>query len=167
MIQGVPDDQRAGQRGAVDRVAVVRRQARQTLAIAVVFAIGAPVVALFHHDTGTWLPLHVFLVGGVLAAISGAAPMLAVTWSASPAPSAVLAGVQRWVLACGAVAITVGRETGHTPLVAFGGTAVMVALVLLGVILLTIRRHVTTTRYMPAIDAYLVAVVLGIGGSAL
>ena len=99
-----------GTRGATGRVAAVHREARQTLAIAVLFVIAAPVAAIAPHRTGAWLPLHLFLVGGLLSAISGVTLLLAVTWSAAPAPRPSHAAVQRWLLALGVVGLTVARE---------------------------------------------------------
>lgn len=148
-----------------DRVAQVHRQTRATLRIAAAFVVAAPVAALVPHDTGVWLPLHLFLIGGLLSAISGAAPMLAVTWSASAPPNATLATVQRLLLAAGAIAIVTGREAGNDLVTGLGGAAVVAALLLLMVILVRIRATATVTRFFPAIDAYLVALLLGIAGS--
>ncbi len=48
-----------------------------------------------------WGPLHAFLAGTVLLAISGATQMFTITWSAAPAPRAGLATGQRWAVAGG------------------------------------------------------------------
>ncbi len=58
--------------GEAGRVRVAQRQARLTLAMAAVYTATAPIAALAPHRTGWWLPLHLFLVGGLLSAISGA-----------------------------------------------------------------------------------------------
>ncbi|HET9611478.1 MAG TPA: hypothetical protein VFP06_17830, partial [Acidimicrobiales bacterium] len=55
----------------------------------------AAVAAVAPHDLGTWLPLHLFLAGGVTAAISGATVLFTVTWAAAPAPPGRLLAVQR------------------------------------------------------------------------
>lgn len=157
-----------GPRGAAGRVAAVQRQARLSLVVAAAFTVSAPVVATaVPHDTGTWLPLHLFLVGGLLSAIIGATQLLAVTWSASPSPPPALAHGMRWLLAAGAIAIAVGREADRTAVMGAGGVAVGAALVLLATSLVRIRRGAVTDRFHPAIDAYLLAVSFGLAGTTL
>lgn len=160
---GTPGDRRPA---TADRVAAVHRQARATLGIAAAFTAAAPVAALVPHDTGVWMPLHLFLIGGLLGAISGAAPMLAVTWSASAPPDRTLATVQRLLLATGTIAIVAGREAGDDLVTGLGGAGVVASLLLLAVILLRVRVTATVNRFHPAIDSYLLALLLGIAGSA-
>lgn len=155
-----------GTRGATGRVAAVHRQARHTLTIAALFVIAAPVAAIAPHRTGPWLPLHLFLVGGLLSAISGVTQLLAVTWSAAPAPKPSHAALQRWLLATGAVGLTVAREfDAPTAVLAASGTLVIGALVLLVALLAQIRTAAPLPRFHPAIDGYLTAILLGIAGS--
>jgi hypothetical protein len=149
------------------RVTEIHHHARRSLLVAALFTVAAPVVALFPHSTGGWLPLHLFLVGGLLSAISGATQLLAVTWSASPAPPRRTTSAQRWILAAGALAVALGREFDSTASTAAGGIAVIVALVLLGRNLVRIRITAVTDRFAPAIDTYLLAVITGIAGAAL
>jgi hypothetical protein len=153
--------------GAPRRVAQVHHQARRSLGVAAAFALAAPLAAVAPHDTGAWLPLHLFLVGGLLNAISGATQMLAVTWSSSPAPHRWAAAVQRWSLATGATGVAVGRELDAEAVSAAGGVGVAAGLVLLATSLARIRRTAVTDRFAPAIDAYLVAVAFGLAGTAL
>ena len=80
--------------GPAGRVAVAQRQARVTLVLAGAFAVTAAVTAVVPHRTGAWLPLHLFLAGTVLLAISGAAPLFAVTWAAGPPPPARVAATR-------------------------------------------------------------------------
>jgi nitrite reductase (NO-forming) len=148
-------------------VAEVQHQARRTLAVAAAFILASPLAALAPHDTGLWLPLHLFLVGGVLSAISGTTQLLAVTWSTAPAPSRLLAAEQRAGIAGGTVAIAVGREIGSSAVIAIGGSALAAALALLGAILWTVRHGAGTPRFRPAIDAYLIAIAFGLVGVAL
>lgn len=155
-------------RGATGRVAAVHHQARQTLTIAALFTISAPVAAIVPHRTGAWLPLHLFLVGGLLSAISGATQFLAVTWSAAPAPKPSHAALQRWLLAAGAVGLALARELdAPTAAIAAAGTLVIGALVLLGALLAQIRATALVSRFHPAIDGYLVAIFLGVTGSVV
>jgi nitrite reductase (NO-forming) len=146
-------------------VAQAQHQARRSLAVAAAFALAAPLTAVADHDTGAWLPLHVFLVGGLLSAISGTTQMLAVTWSASPAPRPAIATGQRWLLAAGAVAVAAGRELDADAVTGAGGLAVATSLVMLGASLVRIRRTAVTDRFAPAIDAYLVALTYGLAGT--
>jgi hypothetical protein len=161
------DDAPAGGRGDWSRVVEAQRQARRSLAVAGAFAVGAPLAALLPTSTGTWLPLHLFLVGGLLNAISGATQLLAVTWSASPAPSRRVTSLQRWMLAAGAVAIAGGRELGERTVSVAGSSAVAAALVVLGASLWRIRTGAVTRRFAPATDTYLLAVGAGIFGTLL
>ncbi|MBK5221467.1 MAG: hypothetical protein JJE52_01030 [Acidimicrobiia bacterium] len=156
-----------GPRGAADRVAKVHHQARWTLGVAAAFIVSAPIAAVVPHDTGAWLPLHLFLAGGLLSGISGATQMLAVTWSSSPAPSDRATAVQRAMLAGGALAVALGREVDAEVVTAIGGLAVAVALVILAVLLVGIRRAAVTPRFTPAIDAYLLAIAYGLVGVGL
>ncbi|MCD9622263.1 hypothetical protein [Rhabdothermincola salaria] len=93
-----------------DRVAVVHRQARRTLLLAVGFTVAAAIVVVVPTSTGRWVPLHLFFVGGLLLAVSGATPLLAVTWSTSIPPPDAVVRWQRLLLAAGAVGLVLARE---------------------------------------------------------
>lgn len=152
----------------VGRVAAVHRQTRATLLLTVGFvvvAVVAAVAGLGPGRNGSWLALHLFFVGALLSAISGATPMLAVSWSASQAPTPVQAAVQRTLLLVGVIALAVGHTTRVHWLAAAGGVLVIVALVVLAALLVGIRRSRTVDRFLPTLDAYLVAVILGVVGS--
>lgn len=160
------------QRGAANRVAATHHQTRRGLAVAMAF-LAAAAIAGIARGTGAiteaswWLPLHLLLIGAVLSAIATTTQMLAITWSSSPPTTPWLAAAQRWVLAAGAVGVVVGRDVDATWLVDAGALAVIVALVALLPILVTIRRGAVTDRFLPAIDAYLAAVSLGVIGATL
>jgi hypothetical protein len=149
-----------------DRVATVHAQARQSLCIAGAFVLAAVVAALIPHRTGNWLPLHLFLVGGVLSAVCGATQMLAVTWSAAPAPKPIPAAVPRWGLALGAAGLALTRELG-APVAAIAASGMLVtgALVALAVLLAQVRATALHRRFHPAIDGYLAALAVGVGGT--
>jgi len=132
-----------------------------------VFAVAAPVTAVLPHDTGTWLPLHLLLVGALLCAISGATQLLAVTWSSSPAPADGVVAAQRWSVVVGAVAVATGREADRDAVTGAGALLLGIGLVLLGAILLGIRRRSSVDRFHPAIEAYVAAVGFGIIGIAM
>lgn len=153
--------------GAAGRVVAVHRQTRRGLAQAVAFTGAAVVAALVPHETGMWLPLHLFVLGGLLTAISSTTQMMAVTWSASRATPDVVATSQRWGLAAGTVLLCVGRETGSERLVEGGGVVVVLSVAAMIPILLVIRRHAVTQRFAPAIEAYVVALAFGVVGTTV
>ena len=82
--------------------------ARRALAAAGVFALialGWGVVVLMQGGSW-WGPLHAFLAGTVVLAISGASQMFTITWAAAPAPPAWLARLQLWLVVAGVIAVT-------------------------------------------------------------
>jgi hypothetical protein len=116
---------------------------------------------------GWWLPLHLFLVGGLLSAISATTQMLAVTWSAAPAPRPLVAAAQRWALVSGTLALVTGRETERTWMFVAGGTTVVAAMLGLAMMLTQIRRQAITPRFAPAIETYVAATVSGAVGMSI
>jgi nitrite reductase (NO-forming) len=154
-------------RGAPRRVADVQRQTRRGLLVAAGFMAAAVITGITIVGADWWLPLHLIVVGALLSAISATTQMLAVTWSAAPAPSPLVAGAQRWALAVGAVALVVGRETDRTSMFVTGGTAVIAAMLGLAAILLRVRHHAVTPRFAPAIEAYVAAAVTGAIGMSI
>jgi nitrite reductase (NO-forming) len=147
------------------RVAIVHRQTRPTLAVAAAFTFAAGVAVVVPHRTGSWLPLHLFLVGGLLTAISGATQFLAVTWSAALPPPDALVRAQRLLLAAGVLGLGVGRELdAPSAVLGAAGLSVIASLVLLHVALVRIRSTAKLDRFRPAIDGYLVAVTFGLVG---
>ena len=129
--------------------------------------MAAPVAAVVPHDTGSWLPLHLLLVGALLTAISGATQLLAVTWSSSPASGDRIVAAQRWSVVLGAVGVASGREVDLDAVTGTGALLLGVGLVLLGVILVGIRRRSSVDRFHPAIEAYVVAAAFGVAGIAM
>jgi hypothetical protein len=159
---------RDGPRGAPRRVAIVQGDAWRTFRVVAAFLLAAAGVGVAGGPSHTWLALHLFLVGGVLGAISGATQLFAVTWSSSPAPPRHLVTFQRWFLAAGTVVLVVGRHLDAPAAVAAaGGGAVVVALALLAWLLWWVRSRVVTDRFVPAIDTYLLALTLGVVGTSI
>ena len=150
------------------RVTTVQAQARAALRLAVGFALAAAGAAVLPHDTGAWLPLHLFLVGALGLAVSGVTRLFAVTWSAgSPSPSTLVA-TQRWLLAAGVGGLAVGRELDAPVVVLAGfGLCVSGALALLGALLLADVRHARVRRFDAALRYYLTAITAGLVGTAL
>ncbi len=155
-------------RGEPARVRIAQRQARLTLGMAAAFALAAPVAVLIPHRTGWWLPLHLFLVGGLLGAISGAAQLFAVTWAAGPPPSDRQALAQRALIGAGAALLAAGREL-HLPdgVAAVGGAAVIAGLVLLAVLLVRTVSGAVQRRFDPALRFYLTGIAAGLAGCAI
>jgi nitrite reductase (NO-forming) len=150
------------------RVKAVHAQTRTTLAMALAFAAAAAVAVVVPHNTGAWLPLHLFLVGALLLAISGATRLFAVTWSAAEPVRGLPVDAQRWLIAVGTVGLAVGRERDlPTGIVAASGLCVTAALVLLGGLLIVETRRARLRRYDPAVHFYLGAVAAGIVGTGL
>jgi nitrite reductase (NO-forming) len=154
--------------GGAGRVAVARRQARRTLAVSVAYALAASVAAIVPHRTGWWLPLHLFLVGGVLSAVSGATQLFAVTWAAGRAPPDWAVTAQRVLVGGGALVLVLGRELRAPTSVAVGGGAAVIAgLTLLGLLLAGIVRSAVLRRFDPAQRFYLAGLASGILGCGL
>lgn len=153
--------------GPDTRVRDVQREVRPTFLLAVAFAASAVVVAVVPHDTGVWLPLHLFLVGSLLLAISGASLLFAVTWSAAPAPARNLVVAQRLLLGAGAAGLAVAREMSAPEAAAIAAAAVVVALALLGVMLVTATAAGRNRRFDAPAGNYVLALVAGIVGCTM
>jgi len=156
-----------GGRGAPGRVANVHAQTRHGLIVSAGFTLVAFATALTRVGVGWWMPLHLFVVGGLLSAISATTQMLAVTWSAAPPARSGVAAAQRWALAAGAIVLVVGHQTDHTLVFLAGGVTVVVAMLALASILIDVRRQAVTERFVPAIEAYVAAVAAGTVGMSL
>jgi nitrite reductase (NO-forming) len=155
-------------RGPTGRVALVQGQTRATLAVAFAFVVATAIALVIPHRTGWWLPLHLFLAGALLLAISAATQFFAVTWAAGPPASNGMAAAQRWLLAVGVVLLVASRELRWPrALAAFGGVGVIVSLLLLGVSLRRTVRAGVQRRFDGALGAYLCALLAGTIGCVL
>src|SRR5690606_4995747 len=67
----------------------------------------------------------------------------------------------------GAVAVASGRELDLDAVTGTGALSLGVGLVLLGAILVGIRRRSSVDRFHPAIEAYVAAAAFGAGGIAM
>lgn len=163
----VPEPDRRPQRGdTAGRVAAVHHQTRRSLLLCVAFLVAAAVTAVLAGPGGRWAALHLLLVGALLTAISTATVYLSVTWSASPAPDGRIVESQRWLLAAGAVGVVGSLQLdAPTWVTGLSGALVIAALLLLGWMLVQIRATATVDRFLPAIDAYLLAIAAGVVGS--
>lgn len=148
-----------------DRVRRSHAQTRTTVRFALVFFVAAALAAL--RNDGRWLPLHLFLAGGVVLAISGVSLMLTVTWSAAPAPPDRWVTAQRTLIIVGAAGVGVGRTVELPPVVGVTGTAFLAGLIGLGVLLVWTIRRGPKRRFDAAVAAYLAAVTAGVVGVGL
>lgn len=153
--------------GASGRVAAAHAETRRGLTVTAGFVAVAAVVGLARVGSGWWLPLHLFVVGGLLSAISTTTLMLAVTWSTSPSPHSAVAFAQRWTLAAGAIALVVGRANNQTWMFVGGGAMASIAMLVLATMLIWVRRRAVTDRFAPAIESYVAAVVAGSIGMSI
>lgn len=163
-----PASGRPATRGAAGRVRAAQHQARAALALAALFAAAAAAAAVAPHDLGTWLPLHLFLAGGVTAAISGATVLFTVTWAAAPAPPGWLPALQRACVAAGAGGLAAVRLADAPPAVlAVAGVIFATGLGLLGTTLVTTVRRGVERRYDVAVAWYVAALAAGLVAATL
>ena len=143
--------------------------ARRALAAAALFAGVALVWAIVVLARGGswWGPLHSFLVGTVLLAISGASQMFTITWAASPAPPAWLAALQRWLVGAGAAAVLFGVTADLEWLVWLGAAALVGGLGALSASIIRAVRHSLLRRFDLSARFYLTAFAAGMIGVVL
>lgn len=138
--------------------------------LAGVFIAWAGVWALMRLVDGTdgwWGPLHLFMAGAVLLAISGATQLFSVTWAAAVPADRRVAGAQRWMIAVGAAAAVIGFTRGVAWLTVAGAVLVGAGLVALGWILVGIVRRSLLRRFALPGRFYLLAVSSGVAGVTL
>lgn len=114
-----------------------------------------------------WGPLHSFVVGSVLAAISGAAQMFTITWSAAPPPGPGLTGAQRRLLGAGAALVLAGVAAGARFLVWPGVVALTASLGLLAWSLAASIHRSLLRRFDLSARFYLLALAAGAVGVTL
>lgn len=114
-----------------------------------------------------WGPLHAFLAGAVVLAISGAAQMFTVTWSAAPASGRVVTIGQRWAVTVGVALVLVGWSAGWIFVAVVGALLVMGGLVTLAVALVATVRRSLLRRFDLSARFYVLALVAGTIGVGL
>lgn len=146
----------------------MQAEARAALRLAVGFAVAGGAAVVVPHRTGSWLPLHLFLVGALGLALSGATRLFAVTWSAGSPSHPTLVVAQRRLLAVGAGGLAMGRELDAPALVlAAFGLCVTGALLLLAILLRADVRHARVRRFDVALRSYFAAIAAGLVGTVL
>ena len=143
------------------------RAAFRLTGLFVVWAIAWAVVRQVAGEGTWWGPLHVFLVGGVLLAISGATQMFSITWAAATPPDRRLAAAQRWVTAAGATSAVMGVSAGVAWLAAIGAGLVAAGLGVLVWILVGITHRSLLHRFGLTARFYLLALAAGLIGVTL
>lgn len=154
-------------RGRVARSHTVAAAAFRLAAVFIAWAAGWAILRVVGGGGSWWGPLHAFMAGAVLLAISGATQLFSVTWAAAVPADRWAAAAQRWAVAAGAAAAVVGVTRGVTWLTVSGATLVGVGLVGLGWILVGIVRRSLLRRFALPGRFYLLAVACGIVGVAL
>jgi nitrite reductase (NO-forming) len=142
---------------------------RLTLRLAGVFAVASVIwaVVVLIRGGSWWGPLHTFLAGTVLLAISGASQMFTITWAAASPPSQRLAGLQRWAVAGGAVLVLTGVTSRVPILVWIGATAVAAGLAVLAFSITGAIRRSLLRRFDLSARFYLTAIASGVVGVAI
>ena len=116
---------------------------------------------------GWWLPLHLALVGAVSVAISGAMQnFVAALTAAGPTPPSLM-WAQFTLTNAGAALLAAGRSAGVAPMAAAGGTAFLLGIALLGLIVVRARRRALHLRHRVPIAMYEAAVVCLLAGGGI
>jgi nitrite reductase (NO-forming) len=151
------------------RVAGAHGIAASAFRLGGVFALIAAVWAvLVAFQGGSWWgPLHSFLAGTLLLAISGASQMFTVTWAAAVPPAPALATTQRWAIASGVGAALIGMAGGIEWLVGVGAVVAVAGVVLLAVSLLGAVRRSLLRRFDLSARFYMLAIAAGVSGITL
>ena len=114
-----------------------------------------------------WGPLHAFVAGTVLAAISGATQLFTITWAAAAPPLRSTSISQRWALAVGIGLVLIGMATDIPWLVAVGAIIAVVALGVLAAILVGAVRRSLLRRFDLSSRFYLLGLGAGAAGITL
>lgn len=161
-------DQRPRPGGAANRVREAQAHARATLRLSLGFLVAAAAAAVLPLPGGTWLPLHLFLAGGAVLAISATTVFFTVTWSAAPAPAPHLTAAQRWLVAVGAAGVSVARAwSWPSALLLVSALLFGAGLVLLAALLATTVRRGVERRFDVAVAWYVAALASGLVAAVL
>lgn len=158
-----------GAKPGAGRVVASHQIARSAFVAALVFAVVAVVwsISVFVAGGTWWGPLHSFLAGTVLLAISGASQMFTITWSSTVPPARWKVVVQRWLIVLGVVLVLVGVTAEVSPLVWVGGASVAAGLLVLSVTIVAAVRRSLLRRFDLSARFYLLAFAAGVVGISL
>ncbi len=143
--------------------------ARRALAAAGGFGLVALTWAVVVLITGGswWGPLHAFVAGTVLLAISGASQMFTITWATTSPPPPSVSTTQRLLIVIGVTLVLIGVPTSTAVMVWIGAAAVVGGI---GTLALSIRAAVHRSllrRFDLSARFYLVAFTAGAIGVTL
>lgn len=157
------------EKGRRGRVTASHTIARTAFRLAGVFAAIAAVWAIIVAVGGGswWGPLHSFLAGTALLAISGATQMFTITWAAAVPPSSRQASLQRWSIAAGVGAVLIGVSSGTTWLTVIGATSAVAGLIILAGSLLSSIRKSLLRRFDLSARFYMLSLASGTVGITL
>lgn len=149
------------------RVVASHAIARRAFRAAAFFAVVAVVWAAYVLWRGGswWGPLHAFLAGTVLLAISGASQMFTITWAAAAPPSARLTTSQRWLVIVGVVSVLVGVTAALPLMVWIGAGAILGGLAALALSIVGAVKRSLLRRFDLSARFYLTA--FGCGGAGM
>jgi len=137
------------------------------MAVFILWAGGWVIVRQVAGGGSWWGPLHVFLVGAVLLAISGASQLFSITWAAVRPPGRRIVTTQRWATAIGAALSVVGVSNAWDGVTIIGAFCLASGLVLLGVVLVSAFRRSLLRRFGLSGRFYLLALGSGVVGVVL
>ena len=151
------------------RVAESHEIARAAFLAALLFALIAVVwsVVVLIRGGSWWGPLHSFLAGTVLLAISGASQMFTITWSSTRPLSRRVTSTQRWLILLGVAGVLAGVTLGLEVLTWAAGAAVAAGIIVLAAIIRSSIRHSLLRRFDLSARFYLTAFTCGILGVTL
>lgn len=152
-----------------NRVIASHSIARRAFVGAAVFAVIAAAwsVVVLARGGSWWGPLHAFVAGTVLLAISGASQMFTITWAASIPPKASLAATQRWLIGAGVASVLVGVTSGIPLMIWAGSASTAGGLVVLGVSIAQSVRRSLLRRFDLSARFYFLAFAAGVVGVGL
>lgn len=142
-----------------------RKALLASMCFGVIAVVWAAVIA--SRGGSWWGPLHAFVAGAVLLAISGTSQMFTVTWATTSPPSWRTTTWQRWLLIGGVLAVLIGIPNRLDPLVWVGAAMVVASLVILAASIRAAIQRSLLRRFDLASRFYLVAFTAGIAGVVL
>lgn len=151
------------------RVVASHQVARAAFVAALGFAIVSAGWSVYVLVAGGswWGPLHSFLAGTVLLAISGASQLFTITWSSTVPPGRAIVLVQRWLIIIGVGSVLVGVVFSSPGLVWIGGAAAAGGLVVLSWVIYSAVRKSLLRRFDLSARFYLLAFAAGALGITL
>lgn len=148
-------------------------ESHRLLGIALGLAAGFTVVAIVWaiviaiNGGSWWGPVHAFLAGAVLAAISGASQMFTITWATTSPPPRWMTITQGSLLVGGVLLVLIGVPLSIDPLIWVGGVSVASSLALLAYAIATIVKHSLLRRFDLSSRFYILAMAAGVIGVTL